>query len=241
MTDHNAWLGHWPFRDLGDRGNATFLLKAMDRLGIERTWVSPLDAILQRSPRAANASLAAIVEHDADRLTCVPLFHPGLADGGEVIRELGGRSSGTSVVRLLPPLHAINERYTERNLEALVASGVTILLTRRLVDPRARHPMLPIPELTNEDVLWWLRRLAGATVILAGCVIGEVEALKDDILGSNTLVESSFLDAEESLDVARKMLGSHRVVPGSNAPMNFQEALSVKWHPRPLPPYDISL
>jgi len=236
MIDHNAWLGRWPFRDLGSRGEVSFLLEAMDRLEIHRAWVSPLDAVFHRAPHAANKSLMSLTSVHSDRLDAVPVFHPGLADGDEYLHRLVAHTDRPAAIRLVPALHAANDRFTERHVEALVATGITVVLTLRVMDARARHPMLPIPELTTQQVQWWLRKLCHAPVVLAGMTVTEVASLQTDILKSQAIVESSFLDGEESIDAARDILGKHRVVPGSNAPMNFQESLVVKWRPGRLTP-----
>lgn len=228
MIDHNAWIGRWPFRDLGPRGNLGFLLEAMDRLEIQRAWVSPLNGILYRTPHAANRWLHAELAGHHDRFDEVPLFHPGLADGVPELKRILKQVPKVSAVRLLPALHAYDCGSRDETLTELANSGLSVILTLRLIDGRARHPQLPLPELPIRAAKEWVDRLSPARVILAGCLGNELRHFQPDP-PANLAIESSFLDGPDCLEMARALLGEARVLPGSNTPINFQESLFAKW------------
>lgn len=236
MIDHNAWLGAWPFRPLGDRGTVPFLLKAMDRLHIEKSWVSALDGIFHRVPHSSNRWLAAQVAGHADRLEPVPILHPGLADFSDSLRRIVGQTPRPPAIRLVPAMQESHPVRIASALHEVSGSGLSMVLTIRLVDPRARHPRLALPELSPDETLGWVQKLQPARVILAGCTINELRNLHARALPENAAFESSFLDGPDSLGEARDLLGVDRVLSGSNAPLNFQEAMVVKWCPGKIPP-----
>jgi len=236
MIDHNVWLGAWPFRPLGDRGTVPFLLKTMDRLQIEKAWVSALDGVFHRVPRSSNCWLADQVAGHTERLEAVPVLHPGQANFSDELGRIAGQTPRPAAIRLVPAMQEIPPARMESAGEELSVCGLAIVLTVRLVDPRARHPRLPIPELSVADTLRWLKILRPAQVILAGCNINELSSLHSIELPEYVAFESSFLDGPDSLDLARQTVGKRRILSGSNAPLNFQEAMVAKWRQGAIPP-----
>ncbi len=239
MIDHNAWLGTWPFRPLVDRGTVPFLLKTMDRLQIEKAWVSAMDGVFHRVPRSSNRWLADQAAGHADRLETVPILHPGMAGFSDSLRRIAGETPRPAAIRLVPAMQEIPPTRMESAGEELSVCGLSIVLTVRLVDPRARHPRLPLPELSAADTLRWVEKLRPTRVILAGCTIAELCSFQAAGLPESVAFESSFLDGPDSLDVARQCMGAGRILSGSNAPLNFQESMVVKWRKGAIPPLEV--
>jgi len=233
MTDHNAWLGRWPFRDLGERGTAEFLLETMERQGIACSWVSPLDALFHRVPHKANLGLLRTLTEvgHGGKLVPIPVFHPGLADSVDYLDRCRSLFPDLAGVRLLPALHRMDGANMDRVIATLSDSGVRVVLTCRLMDAWARIPWLPLPELTFGEIKEWLGRLEGLPVVVAGCTVGEIASLlaEPGLAGEWCSFESSRMDQADSLDDARAILGNDRVLPGSNAPMSYQESMMAKW------------
>ena len=102
--DINAFLGSYPFRPLPD-GAPGALLRAMDRTGIERAWVSHLAAMFWRDPAAGNRELyRALREHD--RLRPVPAVHPEFPEWEGVLEEAA--ANGAPAIRCDPNFYGIH-------------------------------------------------------------------------------------------------------------------------------------
>ena len=57
IIDVNAYLGHWPFRQLR-HNTVKGLLNLMDRNGIDKAMVSSINAIFYKNCHAGNEELA---------------------------------------------------------------------------------------------------------------------------------------------------------------------------------------
>ena len=145
LIDTHTYIGHWGFRPLPWR-DASGLLRAMDRHGIDQAWVSSASAILYRNSHAANEELHAEVSKHHDRLVPFAVINPTYADWEHdlaVCRE----EFGCRGVRLYPPYH----RYTLRDqpcrelVEAAIASDLMISVPHWVEDDRERSWLLAQP------------------------------------------------------------------------------------------------
>lgn len=145
LIDTHTYIGHWGFRALPWR-DASGLLRAMDRHGIDQAWVSSASAILYRNSHAANEELHAEVSKHRDRLVPFAVINPTYADWEHdlaVCRE----EFGCRGVRLYPPYH----RYTLRGqpcrelVEAAIASDLMISVPHWVEDDRERSWLLAQP------------------------------------------------------------------------------------------------
>ena len=145
LIDTHTYIGHWGFRALPWR-DASGLLRAMDRHGIDQAWVSSASAILYRNSHAANEELHAEVRKHQDRLVPFAVINPTYADWEHDLavcqEEFGCRG-----VRLYPPYH----RYTLRDqpcrelVEAAIASDLMISVPHWVEDDRERSWLLAQP------------------------------------------------------------------------------------------------
>lgn len=136
--DINAFLGGYPWRDIG-RWTPSRLLDAMDRTKIDEAWVGQLDAIAWRDPAAGNAALYELTAA-YPRLHPVPAIHPGLPRFGATLAE--ARLAGVPAVRCDPTWYGLSP--TGGEMLALAAAcaelDLPLMLAVRFEDGRQRHP-----------------------------------------------------------------------------------------------------
>ena len=72
--DVNAFLGRYAFRKVPG-GSPSSLLETMDRIGIDRAWLSNLSAILWKDPTEGN-SVVYLAAAQQPRFRAVPAVHP---------------------------------------------------------------------------------------------------------------------------------------------------------------------
>lgn len=229
MIDYNAWLGHWPFRDLGDEaGTVDGWLRRMDRLGIEQSWVSPLDGVFHRVPHSANQRLSRLIQGHRDRLNPLPVFNPCLPDACRYLRVLRELFDDLRGLRVLP---ALLPGFPET---PVTDSGhwqeMMLVWTIRLVDDRCRHPRFPLPVADPAQVLRWHDTLQPGKLVVSGCLMGELSSHAEDWQTRPAIaVESSFMDGPGCLWRAADLLGPGRLLAGSNAPLLVPEAMQAVW------------
>jgi predicted TIM-barrel fold metal-dependent hydrolase len=148
--DVNLFLGSYPWRRVPGTSTEA-ALRAMDRAGIDRAWVTHLPGLFWRDPAEGNTWLYQVAEREA-RFRPVPAVHPGLPRWEYDLS--GAREARAPAVRCDPTLFAIDPVGPE--MRALVSaagdSGIPILLAVRLEDGRQRHPNDRAPELTAAAV-----------------------------------------------------------------------------------------
>lgn len=231
MIDHNAWLGHWPFRDLGNYGQADWLIRSMDRLQVEKAWVSPLAALFHRIPNQANQGLLEATACYPDRLIPVPVIVPRMPGLHEHITKLVEQCCiEIPAVRILPQC----PHPTNSNLAFLknFLADRTLVWTLRLVDDRTRHPIFPLPVGDLTAVMDWHLQIQPKQTLVTGCLLHELEHHARFWKESDRIaVDSSFLDGQDPLKSATALLGNSRVIDGSNFPLFIMDAM-VAFHGR---------
>jgi len=137
-TDVATYVGAYPYRSLPDV-TPGWLLRQMDRLGIERAWVGHLPSAFS-DPAAGSPALVRLVKPHADRLLPVPAVHPGLPRFVETLND--AMAAGAPAVRVYPMQLGLDPSGGEMRVlaSAAAAVGLPILITVRFEDPRQRQP-----------------------------------------------------------------------------------------------------
>ncbi|MDH3457026.1 MAG: hypothetical protein OER90_09305 [Gemmatimonadota bacterium] len=158
VVDVAAFVGTYPYRDLGRAGSASWLLAQMDRLGIDRAWVGYLPSILRSDPAADNRALARIVSSHQDRLIPVPTINPDQPRWQDDLNE--ALSLSAPAVRAYPQFLGLDMAGDAMRVVAGAAAvaGLPLVLTVRLEDRRQRHPADRAPELAAAAVRTLVRQ-----------------------------------------------------------------------------------
>lgn len=151
VVDVAAWVGGYPYRHLADSSPA-WLLRQMDRLGIERAWVGYLPSLTYRDPASGTAELLRVLAPHRDRLDPIPAIHPGLARWEQDLNE--AVALGAPALRVYPTQLGLDPAGGEMRVlaTAAAAAGMPLLLTVRLEDLRQRHPLDRAEELPPSAV-----------------------------------------------------------------------------------------
>jgi predicted TIM-barrel fold metal-dependent hydrolase len=149
-TDVNAFLGRYAFRH-APGGSPQALLEAMDRIGVERAWLSNLSAVFWKDPTEGNELLYGAVARQP-RLLPVPAVHPGLDNWDAVLAEAAER--GAPAVRADPTFYGIEPTgpAMRRLLAGAAEAGLPLLMAVRLEDGRQRHPNDRAAELSPDVI-----------------------------------------------------------------------------------------
>jgi len=224
--DVNSFLGSYPFRRVpGTSPDA--LLRAMDRVAIDRAWVTHLPGIFWRDPAAGNPWLYETTARH-DRLQPVPAVHPGLNGWEAVLTE--ARSAGVPAVRCDPTYYGLDPVGPEMRAltQACSAERLPLMLAVRLEDGRQRHPNDRAGELPPWAVRTLIRSDARARLIITHADRPFVEEVH---FGSTPEESSRILwdicwiwgPPEDHLETLLRTVGVDRFVFGTGQPLRLPE------------------
>ena len=148
--DVNAFLGRYAFRKVPG-GSPASLLETMDRIGIDRAWLSNLSGILWKDPTEGN-SVVYLAAAQQSRFRPVPAVHPALPNWKSVLEEALQREA--PCVRADPSFYGVDPAGTEMRSLAIACGelGLPLMMAVRLEDGRQRHPHDQARELTPADL-----------------------------------------------------------------------------------------
>jgi predicted TIM-barrel fold metal-dependent hydrolase len=229
--DVNAFLGAYPFRRV-PATSAEALVAAMDRVGIDRAWVSHLPGIFWRDPTEGNSWLYETAARQ-DRFLPVPALHPGLAHWEEVLE--GAQRAGAPAVRCDPTFYGIAPSGGEMRAlaRACGAARMPLLLATRLEDPRQRHPHDVAPDLPP----WAVRDLLRADGRVRLVVTHADRPFVEEVHFGSTPEESArvWWDVcsiwgpwEDHLETLLRTVGVERFVFGTGQPLRIPESSVAK-------------
>ncbi|HEY7683374.1 MAG TPA: amidohydrolase family protein [Gemmatimonadales bacterium] len=173
MIDVNVFLGAYPWRRVpGTSPEAT--LAAMDRVGVEKAWVSHLPSLWWKDPAEGNEWLYQVASRNP-RFLAVPVIQPGLPRWEDDVRE--ARDRGAVAVRSDPGFLGLAPAGAEmlRLVRACGGAGIPLLAAVRLEDVRGRHPLDVAPELTPWAVRAWLRHDPSVLLVVTHADRGFIE------------------------------------------------------------------
>lgn len=229
--DVNSFLGSYPYRRVPGTSPEA-LLRAMDRVAVDRAWVSHLPGIFWRDPAEGNPWLYQTVARH-DRFEAVPAVHPGMAGWEEILEE--ARDRHVSAVRADPTYYGIDpEGPAMRALaQACGRTGVPLMLAVRLEDARQRHPNDRAAELPP----WAVRSLVRSDPDVRLIVTHADRPFIEEVHFGSTPEESSRIlwdicwiwgPPEDHLETLLRTVGVQRFVFGTGQPLRLPENAVAK-------------
>lgn len=147
VVDANAFVGHWPFRELDS--SAAAVVDLMDEKGVDEAFVAALESTFYRNAHAGNRELCRELHESGanheDRLhpfaTVNPSYPEWEADLRECIEEWGWEG-----VKLLPAYHDydLDDPEVEEFMRTCADLGVPVSISGVLEDQRGRHPRITL-------------------------------------------------------------------------------------------------
>ena len=232
IIDMNAYLGHWPFRQIR-HNTAGGLLRLMDRHGIDVAVVSSLSSIFYKNAHAGNEEVAKQVKNHRDRLVPWGVINPTYADWERDL-EVCVQEFGMSGLRLYPDYH--NYTLEGEPCRALVNAAterkLVLSLPLRVTDSRQSHWLWRVPEVSPERAASLVRAFPNARFVLVNGVGYARSGLarRDSGLPSNYWIEISRSSAVMGGEIRQLVdaLTASRVVFGTGMPMKDPMPALVK-------------
>jgi predicted TIM-barrel fold metal-dependent hydrolase len=229
--DVNAFLGRYAFRKVPG-GSPSSLLETMDRIGIDRVWLSNLSAILWKDPTEGN-SVVYLAAAQQQRFRAVPAVHPGLPNWKPVLAEAVQRQ--VPCVRADPTFYGLDPAGSD--MRALAAAcgeaGLPLMMAVRLEDGRQRHPHDQAAELTPAAVRAMVRADARVRLIVTHADRDFIEQVH---FGSTPQEAARILwdicwiwgPPEDHLALLLRTVGQERFTFGTGMPLRLPENAIAK-------------
>ena len=231
VVDALAFIGDYPYRDLGDT-SAAGLLKHMDRLGIDTALVAGLPSIFRKDPARSNTTCRNLLEPHAERLLHVPVINPSLPLWEEDVERAVEQGSpavlGVPLYQGLegdsPAMRALVEYAGSLNLD--------VVLPVKLEDGRQRHPIDVVGELPAHTVRH-LARIPGARLIVVAASREFVEEVHFGLTPGESerlLWDVGWIWGAPSNDLQTLLatIGPSRFVMATMAPLRIPDAPFAK-------------
>ncbi|MBI3831009.1 MAG: amidohydrolase family protein [Planctomycetes bacterium] len=224
VTDTSVFSGQWPFRKLPYRTPGE-LKEHLSGRGVREAWVSSLDAILYPDPMHGNVPLAETVARD-------PFFVPVAVldvtlakwrrDARECLEQREFRA-----LKLTPNYHSYP--LTDPNAAALAdlagEAGVPVCIQTRMMDERAHHPLMKVPQVPASEIAALARRHPRTRFLACAADNGMLKAFAGI---ENLWSEISFVENRNTLFKAIGVVGASRLVFGTHSPLLYFEASAAK-------------
>ena len=167
LIDINAYVGHWPFKQLQNNTCAK-LLERMNKFGVDKSVISNLNGIFYKNTQSANEELSDELQSDKrfrERLIPFAVINP-IYGGWKDDFNTCTRKMGMKGIRVFPQYHdyEINDPAFIGLVKMAGDKGIPVAIDIRMVDSRQRSWM-DIPVFTpgeKKDIIykeWQLKNI----------------------------------------------------------------------------------
>jgi hypothetical protein len=230
LLDVNAYIGHWPFRQLKYNTCET-LLQRMNKFGVDVSVISNLNGIFYKNTQSANRELYEQIKSSrrfSERFIPFAVINPIYAgwqhDLEECIRKFGMKG-----IRVYPQYH--DYTITEPSLVELVNRardyGVPVSFATRMVDSRQRSWMdidyvvgTAKPEWSMKNIFPIIKLVPDAKYLLLNIANGFQLAEADSAIfkKANVVMDTSGRSLTD-LGALLKTYGRERFAFGTHSPI----------------------
>lgn len=223
LVDINAYIGHWPFKQL-KYNTCEKLLERMNKFGVDVSVISNLSGIFYKNTQSANEELYDEIKSDrrfSDRFIPFAVINPIYAGWRDDL-ETCSNKMGMKGIRLYPLYH--DYELTDTSLIELVKrardKGLTISFTLRMVDKRQRSWMDISKEWELKDIVPIMREVPDAKYLILNIANGMQLNDKDTDLfkNANVVMDTSGREISDLGELIKKY-GKDKFAMGTHSPI----------------------
>ncbi|MBS1748212.1 MAG: amidohydrolase [Bacteroidetes bacterium] len=223
LVDINAYIGHWPFKQL-KYNTCEKLLERMNKFGVDVSVISNLSGIFYKNTQSANEELYDEIKSDrrfSDRFIPFAVINPIYAGWRDDL-ETCSNKMGMKGIRLYPLYH--DYELTDTSLIELVKrardKGLTIAFTLRMVDKRQRSWMDISKEWELKDIVPIMREVPDAKYLILNIANGMQLNDKDTDLfkNANVVMDTSGREISDLGELIKKY-GKDKFAMGTHSPI----------------------
>lgn len=232
VIDINAYIGHWPFRQL--RNNTPEgLLRLMDENSIDKAMVSSINAIFYRNSQAGNEELSDWTKNYHDRFIPFATLNPKYAEWKDDLKKCY-EAYGMIGIRMFPHYHNY-KLYQDEGLEMVefaTEMDMAISVPIRLEDRRQRHWLDNVNDLPLSDIESAIRACPEASfMILNGRGFESSSLFRDENLKNKKfIIDISRLSVVLQREIPKliELAGISKIAFGTGIPFNYPNPALLK-------------
>jgi predicted TIM-barrel fold metal-dependent hydrolase len=225
IFDAAAYVGDWPFRDIG--GTVRDLVRMMAANGLTHALVSPLQGFFYSDPAPANERLLRELR-GRENLFAAPVLNPYLVNSVDQIARFA-EDSRVRAIRLAPGFHGYELAFARPLVEAAAARRLPVIVQTKFQDRRHHPSVANMPEVPLAEVLDLAAAVPKARVVAAAAHFVELTREAERIRElPNVWLDLSHLDGLECIKRAAEAVGAKRLLLSTCWPFFYAEAARLK-------------
>ncbi|MFQ6043322.1 MAG: amidohydrolase family protein [Candidatus Poribacteria bacterium] len=232
IIDVNAYLGHWPFRQLR-YNTAEELIELMDSNGIDKAVVSSINAIFYKNCQSGNEELTEQTREYRDRFIPFATLNP-MYPGWEEDFERCVEGFDMRGIRMFPHYHnyKLTDDASVRLIHKATLRGMPVSIPLRVVDRRQRHWLDSARDLSLPEIEEIIKQCPDTNFILTNGIGWENSQLAQNefFKSCNFLIEISRLTSvlQESIPQLLDALGPTKLAFGTGIPFKYPRPATLK-------------
>ena len=225
IHDAAAYVGDWPFRDIG--GTVGGLTGIMAANGMTHALVSSLQGFFYSDPTPANEKLLRDLR-GRENLFAAPILNPYLVNFPEQIARLAANPQ-VRAIRLAPGFHGYECAFARPLIEVAAAHRLPVIVQTKFQDRRHHPSVAHMPEVPLADALDLVASLPKARFVLSAAHFVETMREAERIRSlRNVWLDMSHLDGLECIKRAVKAVGARRLLLSTCWPFFYAKAALLK-------------
>ena len=225
IHDAAAYVGDWPFRDIG--GTVGGLTGIMAANGMTHALVSSLQGFFYSDPTPANEKLLRDLR-GRENLFAAPILNPYLVNFPEQIARLAANPQ-VRAIRLAPGFHGYECAFARPLIEVAAAHRLPVIVQTKFQDRRHHPSVAHMPEVPLADALDLVASLPKARFVLSAAHFVETMREAERIRSlRNVWLDISHLDGLECIRRATKAVGASRLLLSTCWPFFYAKAALLK-------------
>jgi predicted TIM-barrel fold metal-dependent hydrolase len=218
MWDACAFVGHWPFRNIGAE-NPEVLEQRLRREGFDRAYVSPY-GLFVTDPQTINTVWGSRLMASSF-FRFVPVLNPTVS-GWERSLNVCREQLRAAAVRLHPNYHrySCDSEQTHELAAAGAELGIPLIIQLRMQDVRTMNPLMQVPDTDWREAVALAHGFPEAPIVIAGANWQESHSIWEAREGLDCLyLAISHLERVDGLRRFLDRFGVDRLLLGSHAPL----------------------
>ena len=225
ITDINLSLGRWPFQRF-DIETPRQMAAHLRKHGIGEGWVCAADSVLYPDPDVYDERLFRSLSGTRN-LHLVKTVNPTLANWRKSLRAWAG-DRGVRAVKVYPNYHqySLKDSCAGELAAELRRLRLPLMVAMRIEDERSHYPLMKVPGVPCKDVVALARAFPRVPVVALCSYLHEARALTAG--SANIHVDTSFIEAMDTLKAAAGAMPARRILFGSHTPFFYTRAETMK-------------
>jgi len=220
IIDFSSWTGNWPFYNFRYK-EIDNLKNKLRSINVVKSFVAPIEGILEHDPLRANKHLIKIVEYDF--FSPVVIVDLSYANWEESV-DLAIQDKRIKMLKLLPNYHMYE--FTENNIAPLVSKiqnmNLLVSVQMRVEDARGQYMLMKVQDLDIHQIVKTVSYFPEQVFILNNCFWNEIQEVLFSV--DNAYIDIASLELQNILKYCKSIFRLNKILFSSHCPFYYPES-----------------